>query len=266
MSLINEMIVKKMSLGMNRREAENYCCQEIVLNKISKSSFNDKVLIKGGVVMFNYTHNIRRTTNDLDFDFFRYSISDDSIIIFIDELNKYDGECKVEINSIEELHQDDYHGKRLFAFITDGVSTLKFKMDIGVHTLTAIEQNNIIFDFYDDKGTLTLRANPFEQIFAEKIYSLAKHGVLSQRYKDIYDIYYLIKNAKLNRDTIAQCLDLLTIRSRYGLSSLIDVRNRVIEVLSDRYFVNRLSMTKHKWIDVNDDIAIKEIIDYLQLL
>lgn len=61
MRTIKEMIELYVSKGMTVDQAKNYVGQEIILNKISKSKFADNVLIKGGVVMFNMTHNLRRT-------------------------------------------------------------------------------------------------------------------------------------------------------------------------------------------------------------
>jgi hypothetical protein len=37
------------------------------------------VTIKGGVVMRSITGNVRRATQDMDIDFIRYSLSDESI-------------------------------------------------------------------------------------------------------------------------------------------------------------------------------------------
>lgn len=79
MKTIAESIRYYLRKGMTSFQAGNYVCQRIVLSKISKSPFADKVLIKGGVVMFNRTGNLRRATADLDFDFIRYDISDGSI-------------------------------------------------------------------------------------------------------------------------------------------------------------------------------------------
>jgi len=43
--------------------------------------------IKDGVVMRSKTNNIRRATQDLDMDFIRYSLANDSIEMFIRKLN-----------------------------------------------------------------------------------------------------------------------------------------------------------------------------------
>ena len=87
---IKDLVNENIKQGMTLNQAENFACQQIILNKIAKSPMVDKVLIKGGVLMFNMTHSLRRATTDIDFDFIKYDISDESIKLFIDLLNKYD--------------------------------------------------------------------------------------------------------------------------------------------------------------------------------
>ena len=48
--------------------------QDIILLKISKSSLNHNVTIKGGVVMHSISKDKRRATRDMDFDFIKYSL------------------------------------------------------------------------------------------------------------------------------------------------------------------------------------------------
>lgn len=167
---------------MTINQAESIVCQEIILNKISNSPLTDSVLIKGGVVMFNLTKNIRRSTEDLDFDLLRYDISESSIRQFIKILNKSNPNYHVSLDYIKELKQDDYKGKRVYTIIEDATRKINFKLDIGVHTLLAIEQERLCFSF-GEEGDAFLRVNPPEQIFAEKAYSLAKHGPLTTRLK-----------------------------------------------------------------------------------
>lgn len=202
MKTIEEMIVTYVSKGMTSNQAENYVCQEIILQKISKSSMADNVLIKGGVVMFNITKNLRRTTSDLDFDFIRYDISSDSIKRFIELLNKSEPFYSIKMSRIEPLKQEDYQGKRVWTIISDKTQTIKFKLDIGVHTLLAIEQNCCCFSF-DDENQIALKVNPPEQIFAEKVYSLAKHGALSTRFKNVSSTFedkQYLDHFKLSKD------------------------------------------------------------------
>ena len=77
--------------GYSQVNAEAKVCQDIVLKAISESSLSRNVTIKGGVVMRSITGDSRRATQDMDLDFIRYSLSDDSIQAFIQKLNCLDG-------------------------------------------------------------------------------------------------------------------------------------------------------------------------------
>ena len=62
----------------------------------------------------------RRATVDLDFDFIKKSISDDSIKLFVNQLNTVSDVTITIIGKIEELKQQDYKGKRVHISISDG--------------------------------------------------------------------------------------------------------------------------------------------------
>ena len=262
MKTIEELIISYISKGMTAFQAENYVCQEIILNKISKSTMANNVLIKGGVVMFNITHDLRRTTTDLDFDFIRYDISTDSIRIFVELLNRYDNQYKININKIEELHQEDYSGKRVWTTISDKTRSIRFKMDIGVHTLLAIDQKDICF-YFDDENQFTLKVNPPEQIFAEKIYSIAKHGALSTRFKDIFDMYYFIEQKMMNKNVVRKCVELLTMKGNNNIRTLEDICDNVSATFEDAQYIANIKTTDDKWLDVDYSTIFKAILDYL---
>lgn len=263
MKTIAEMIRYYVSKGMTVNQAENYTCQKIVLSKISKSPLADKVLIKGGVVMFHRTGNLRRATADLDFDFIRYDISEPSIRSFIELLNRYHTQFSLAVEKMTPLHQEDYKGKRVILKISDKSARLDFKMDIGVHTLLGIKQDAVCFVFMDGENGVMLAANPPEQIFAEKAYSLAKHGAFTGRSKDIFDMYYLMKECNLDKKIIAKCLELLTLEDKRGIGSIEEVCESVEETLQDDSFKHRLSKAREKWIDQDIEVIAKGISDFI---
>ncbi len=116
---INEMIQKEIENGYGDANAQAKVCQDLILKAISMSSLNRNVTIKGGVVMRSKTKNVRRATQDVDLDFIRYSLSDESINAFVSRLNCLEGISTVRKGRIKELKQQDYHGKRIFLKLTD---------------------------------------------------------------------------------------------------------------------------------------------------
>jgi predicted nucleotidyltransferase component of viral defense system len=83
MANLEELVLSVRNEGYSEINAEAKVCQDIVLKAISKSDLSRNITIKGGVVMRSITGNIRRTTQDMDLDFIKYSLSDESIRKFI---------------------------------------------------------------------------------------------------------------------------------------------------------------------------------------
>lgn len=76
--------------GYSERNADARVCQDIVLKAIARSNLGRNVTIKGGVVMRSIIGNVRRATEDLNLDFIRYSLEDESIRVFISIESKID--------------------------------------------------------------------------------------------------------------------------------------------------------------------------------
>lgn len=87
---INTIFNNYLKDGYSNLSAISKTCQDIILNQISNSNLNKNITIKGGVVMMAISKDIRRTTQDLDIDFIRYSLDDKAIEIFISKLNNKD--------------------------------------------------------------------------------------------------------------------------------------------------------------------------------
>ena len=261
---IKAMIEEYQYRGLTVAQARSLVAQKIILSIIEKSKFVDKVLLKGGVVMYNMTQEQRRSTIDLDLDFIRYDIRNNkNIEKFIEVLNRLSQDYNITIDGlIQELNQQDYYGKRVRVLIRDETEAIKFKIDIGIHTLLAINQNRMCFSFNDNKQ-LFLQVNPPEQIFSEKLFSLAKIGATSQRYRDIDDLYYLIKNKSLNSKTVKECLTLLTINHPYGIKDIEDVIGKAADCLNDSFFIKNYINNNGSWLNLEYDVAKEVILDFI---
>lgn len=259
---------KYLKLGNNYRNAQNLAAEEIILNKIASSSLSESVTLKGGIVMYNLTKNNRRVTQDIDFDLIRYSIDETSIRLFIDKLSTLNDGITVLIKGpIEKLHQEDYQGVRVNLLIKDTIGdSLRIKLDIGVHTYFAIEQEKTIFSFESGERSISINVNPCEQIFAEKILSLARLGPLSTRYKDVYDLYYLIQNNLLNIEKVKVILNLFFIGSKRQPKSIIELTDSLVGTFENKNFLDDISEPAHKWLDVSSEDIKKVIIDFIDKL
>ena len=260
---IESEIQKTKLEGFKEEDATAKVCQDIIINAISRSSLSENVTIKGGVVMRSISHNARRTTQDIDIDFIRYSLADDSIKHFVEKLNNIDG-LKIELyGKLEELKQQDYHGKRAYIKITDSFGfEVTSKVDLGVHKHLDIKQDEFCFDIALQDDGVSLLINSKEQMFTEKFRSILKFGTRSTRYKDIFDLYWL--SSQLNKEELLHCFDIY-IFSDSGMkeNSIEDIQRRIGKVLENQDFRKLVSGSKKNWLDTEDDQACDGLLEFL---
>ena len=226
MNLLNE-VEKIKKDGYSEANAEAKLCQDIIIKAISQSTFNKNVTIKGGVVMRSLSGDARRATQDIDLDFIKYSISEESIRLFVEKLNCLDGIHLKIVTPIEELKHQDYKGKRIHVEVSDEEGNIMMlKMDIGVHKDLDIEQEEYCFDicFQDDSASVLI--NSKAQMITEKLKSMMRFGIRSTRYKDVFDICYLsdeVDMEKLRKYIQTYIFEDTTI----GVSDMKEIRNRL---------------------------------------
>ena len=249
--------------GLARELASARVCQDIVLKAIAEGPLHRNVTIKGGVIMRSITHNNRRATRDIDLDFIHYSLNDEAIQKFVQNLNCIPGiTIRIE-GKIEELKHQDYHGKRVEVVISDDYGiVIRSKIDIGVHKHMEIEQEEYCFDVCMDEEGACLLKNTVEQSFVEKLRSLLIFGVNSRRFKDIYDMFYLKEIAQDVK--ILRVIDFLIFRdSGIREKSMDDIYRRISAVFKDEQYLRRVSSSRQRWLDVDIHDIANGILNYL---
>ena len=219
--------------------------------------------------MHSISKDLRRATRDMDLDFIKYSLEDNSIIRFIDELSNVDDGIKIKIDGeIKELHHQDYDGKRVNIELFDKYGNkIKTKLDIGVHKLLDIKQDEYCFDLSIINKNANLLINSKEQIFVEKIKSLLKLGFRSTRYKDLFDFYYLINKTELDKEKLMNCFNILIFKDETMRENNIkDVVNRLQMTFNSNAYRNHLSNPKNNWLEITVDDAIMSVLKYIKSL
>lgn len=265
MNLLEE-IEKIKNEGYNEANAQARICQDIILYGISKGNLSRNVTIKGGVVMRNISKNTRRATQDIDLDFIRYSISDDSIETFIKRLYLVEG-LQISVKPpIIGLNHKDYKGKRVFVEITDEhENSLESKIDIGVHKDLDIEQEEYCFDicFQDDGASLLM--NSKEQIITEKLKSFLRFGTRSTRYKDVFDICYLSESA--DKDKLRQYIQKYIYEdASLPVEDMNEIIRRVERVFKNSGFIKEINKSKKNWMDISTEEALTKDIEFVKAL
>lgn len=263
---LRDEINKLKEEGYSQQNAQARICQDIILEAISKCHLNENVTIKGGVVMRNISNDVRRATVDLDFDFIKKSISDDSIKLFVNQLNTVSEVTITIIGKIEELKQQDYKGKRVHISISDGKGlTLTSKMDIGVHKDLDITQEEYCFDicFQDDGASLLM--NSREQILVEKLKSILRHDIASTRFKDIFDICYLSDN--ISDEKLKLCIKRYIFEDKtIEVNTKADIASRMERILTNKMFIRNIKTSKKNWLDLSLEEVLQKDLEFIRNL
>jgi predicted nucleotidyltransferase component of viral defense system len=178
-------------------EVLQYYAMERFLYRLSKTSYADKFILKGGLMFYVWDLPLRRPTRDIDFrgyvssnsktllkivnDVTSVSVSDDGIVIDPESI------------SIEETQIDaDYHGIRVKMTALLERSKIPLQIDIGFSDdlpskAETIEYPGMLAGF----KTARMKAYPKEAVVAEKFHAMLRHGSLNSRMKDYYDVWLI---------------------------------------------------------------------------
>lgn len=264
---IGKLVDLYVSDGYKLADAIAKVSQDIILLKISRSSLNHNVTIKGGVVIHSISKDKRRATRDMDFDFIKYSLKDESIKKFIKKLNDVKDGINITLNGkIEELHHQDYDGKRVYITLTDSANyKIASKLDIGVHKDFDIEQEEYCFDLAIINESATLFINSKEQIFTEKLKSLLKFAFTSTRYKDIFDFYYLIKYGNLSKNKLEKYITKIIFSDKtLKVNNFEDIYRMLSSIFGNQRFISNLSNVKVNWLDITSNEVISCVLEFIE--
>ena len=260
-----EEVEKIKASGYSEQNAQSKLGQDIVLKAIADSGMARNATIKGGVVMRSISGNARRATQDLDLDFIKYSISDDSIRRFVEILDCIDGLTIKLDGRIQELNHQDYKGKRNHISVTDTEGTaISLKMDLGVHKDLSIEQDEYAFDVGFQEDAVSLLINSPAQMITEKLKSMVRFGSRNTRYKDVFDICYL--SERVNLDQLRECIEkyIFEDETLRNVSDMKAVIRRIERMFTDPAYLNGLRSSGKNWLDISDDEVIEKDLAFIK--
>ncbi len=182
--------------GISYQQCLQLFMQEEFLRKLSKSGYDDFLVLKGGLFIYTLTNFESRATIDVDFLLCGYSNSIDNVkdlifkIISIPTGNDY---IEMTAKGFEEISpQRKYHG--ISAQIIGQIKNVRvpFNVDMGVGDVIVpkAEQCRINTQLPDFDAPV-IKTYSLESTIAEKFDAILQRFELTGRMKDFYDIYYL---------------------------------------------------------------------------
>ena len=190
--------------GLTFNSVMTYYFLEVILKKLSQSSYSNHYIFKGGFLLSNVIGIEFRSTVDINFLFHQITLSEETVKQQLEEIcADSEGGISFTIQSISAIKEnDDYGGYR--ASILCQLENIKQVIHLDIATGDVVTPQPITYNykaiFYED--TFPIIAYPIETIFAEKLQTIYSRNFLNSRSKDLYDVYILSKLKKEDIDFI----------------------------------------------------------------
>lgn len=187
--------------GLTFNSVMTYYFLEVILKKLSRSSYADHYIFKGGFLLSNIIGVESRSTVDIDFLFHKQTLSEENVQQQLEEiLSEVKNDIQFSIQSITTIKEsDDYGGYR--ATILCQLENIKQIIHLDIATGDVVTPQPITYDYkaiFNDEN-FPIIAYTIETVLAEKLQTIYSRGFLNSRSKDFYDVYIL---SKLKKDDI----------------------------------------------------------------
>ena len=181
---------------------QNYMFERF-LERLSKSEYKNKFILKGGMLIAAIVGINNRSTMDMDITIKDYPLESGSLSKAINVISNVhiDDNVKFTFLKIESIREDDdYGGFR--ASIQSEYDTIITPMHIDFTTGDAITPGEMFFSFKRilDNKVIGVWSYNIETVLAEKFETILRRGEFSTRPRDFYDIYTLTKTQNFNRE------------------------------------------------------------------
>ena len=189
---------------------QNYMFERF-LERLSRSEYQQKFVIKGGMLVTAIVGIDTRATMDLDTTLRNLPLTEPQIREAITAICSVsvDDEVSFQMISIEPIRKDDvYGGYRVRLDAT--YDTVLTPLSIDISTGDVITPNPKAYELrgmFNPDLRISLWGYNVETILAEKVETILRRGVLSTRPRDFYDVYILEKTQDYQPELFREALE-----------------------------------------------------------
>ena len=268
-SVLAKLKNKAKASGISYQQCLQLFFQEEFLRRLSKSQYNENLILKGGLLIYTLTNFESRATIDVDFLLRHWSNTIDDVKRMIEEIiNTPTGNDFIEMSAkgYEEISpQRKYKG--VSTQIIGRIKNVRvpFNVDIGVGDIIVPRAEMRKFNTQlPDFEAPEINTYSLESTIAEKFDAILQRFELTGRMKDFYDIYYLARTFDFDGARLLSAI--FETLQRRGTPYEKDSFERIVQLVDDedmqnkwKYFLKNLRYDSFAF-----DIVINEIKAFLE--
>lgn len=207
---------------------------ERLLERISLSSYKNRIILKGGVLIASMVGISSRTTMDMDATLKGFPLTEEKIRAAFMEICAIplDDQVALAFDHIGPIREDDEYGGFRVAIIARYESiNIPLKIDITTGDAITPEAVRYAFPSNFEEKLIDVWAYNIETILAEKVETILRRSVLNTRPRDFYDVYILVKTRcqGINLEIFQLALQ-ATAQKRSSLDALVE-KEKIIQTI-----------------------------------
>lgn len=246
---------------------QNYMFERLLV-RLSASSYKDKFVLKGGMLVAAIVGLDNRATMDLDTTLKNLPLTPDAIQTALEQICAVPSDDGVtfEIGTISPIREDDIYGGYRAALLAK-FETLLTPLSIDISTGDIITPHAVSYHFaeiFDEEKSYELWAYNIETVMAEKVETILRRSVFNTRPRDFYDAYILASTQKYNKDVFVQAL-YATAEHRGTSDQIADVPD-ILHNIEESSQLRAMWEKYRKQFTYAQDISYEQIIEAVKIL
>ena len=239
---------------------------ECFLARLSVSEYNEKFVVKGGMLIAAIVGLDTRSTMDLDTTLRNLPLTEEKITEAIDAICKIDMKDDVvfTVKSIEPIRKDDIYGG--YCVRLDAVyDTIIIPLFIDVSTGDVITPDAVRYEFsgiFDEDIRISLWGYNIETVIAEKVETILRRGVFTTRPRDYYDVYILGTTQEYDKEIYKEALK-ATAEHRGSIEQISDVEG-ILKQISESDDLKDMWRKYQKKFAYASDISYENVLEVLR--
>lgn len=244
---------------------QNYMFERF-LGRLSVSEYQQKFVIKGGMLIAAIVGLDTRSTMDLDTTLRDIPLTEDIVMKAMKSICDIDLKDEVSFNiiSLTTIRKDDRYGG--FCIRLEAVyDTIITPLTIDISTGDVITPSAVLYEFggiFDENARIHLWGYNIETVMAEKVETILSRGIFSTRPRDYYDIYILGTTQKYCKELFLQALSATS--EHRGSKDRLTTPESIIERLAESKDLKQLWTKYQKKFSYAQDILYENIIEVLR--
>lgn len=239
---------------------------ECFLARLSVSEYNEKFVVKGGILIAAIVGLDTRSTMDLDTTLRNLPLTVEKITEAVEAICKIDMKDDVvfTVKSIASIRKDDIYGG--YCVRLDAVyDTIITPLSIDVSTGDVITPDAVKYEFsgiFDEDIQISLWGYNIETVIAEKVETILRRGTFTTRPRDYYDVYILGTTQEYDREIYKEALK-ATAEHRGSTEQISDVES-ILKQISESQDLKDMWVKYQKKFTYASDISYENVLKVLK--